>query len=772
MISDFNKLGIALKSLDAMKFGTVGVNLENVEAYRVALKGLSVEQSVFALASKGATEEQIRQILVTNQATASEVEAAMAKAGLTTATQALTQAEMVEMATKSGVAKAEAEALLSKIGITATEESQVVVKKQVTLAMLEQAVASGTLTKAEASQIATMLGLNAAETANIGITNVLTASFTKLWAVITAHPIGAILTAIGAVAVGTIAYINKVNKDAEKALVEAHENAKQALEDTNTSLSDNKSKLQSVNSELEQTKDKIKEISSIGAPTLAEQNELNKLSIANSQLEAQKTLLENNIRLKQRSAALDAKELLGTQTELKDYTLSDKGEVVENTEKYDYKKAAELNAFNLKEAYKIYLKAISDGNAQAQEEAKSLVDSVSGESATLTSEILNIIESFKYDDGTIVEGYEDLYKEYMGIIYNIQSLTNPDTFLEIAKSVTAGTNIDYEKVIEDAYKSAYEGNFDIDNLNQDFLKALEDSGISKETVEYIFNLKQQEYQSIIDKINTKYNSSNSTVLLPSNATDEERNQALKNNESRKSEVDKINKELTDYAKENPIEFQLVTSYDEGFKLLDQYVEEEKSKIQSVQNELQSLSEQGNVDLTIRPVIDSSAMKAAGWDVEDGSIATTFTQGEFIWQGGEDDGQYVYVHYTPILPDGTVLTPDQLSNYLYGTLESSKNILEADDKGIVLKVDTDLQGVSAEDIKQLQEKGIQTDGMKSFLNSMGQWDDSVHTVQESYYDMSGTVDYVDNAIKRLVEDAKKAEGIDTNETDILSVNVEH
>ena len=232
MVSDLNKLGIALKSLDAMNLGTVGVNLANVEAYRVALKGLSVEQSVFALASRGATEEQIRQILVTNQATAEDVEAAMAKAGLTTATQALTQAEMVEMATKTGVAKGTAEELLSKIGITATETGQIPVKKQVTRAMLEQAVASGTLTKAEASQIATMLGLNAVETANIGITNVLTASFTKLWAVITAHPIGAILTAIGAVAVGTIAYINKTTKEAEEAIVEAHENAKQALEDT------------------------------------------------------------------------------------------------------------------------------------------------------------------------------------------------------------------------------------------------------------------------------------------------------------------------------------------------------------------------------------------------------------------------------------------------------------------------------------------------------------------------------------------------------------
>ena len=308
-ISDLNKLGIALKSLGAMNIGSLGVNPANLEAYRTALKGLSVEQSVFALASKGATEEQIRQILVTDQAKLKDVEAAMAKAGLTTATKALNAEELIALATKKGISAERAKEIASALGLIATEEGQIISKKQLTVATLQQAGATD-------AEITAILGLNAAETANIGITNVLTASFTKLWAVITAHPIGAILTAIGAVAVGTIAYINKVNKDAEKALVEAHENAEKALEDTKTSLSEDKSELQSVNSELETTKEKIKEISSIGAPTLTEQNELNKLSTANAQLEAQKTLLENNIKLKQKSAALDAKELLGTQVEM------------------------------------------------------------------------------------------------------------------------------------------------------------------------------------------------------------------------------------------------------------------------------------------------------------------------------------------------------------------------------------------------------------------------------------------------------------------------
>ena len=583
MISELNKLGIALKALDGMNLMSAGVNPGNLDVYRNAIKGLSTEQAVFALASKGATEEQIRQILITKQSEAADVEAALAKAGLTTATSALTQAEMVELATKTGVAKADAEALLSKIGITAAEEGQVVVKHQVTMAMLEQAVANGTLTAAEKAQIATMLGLNAAETANIGITNILTGAIAKLWAVITAHPIGAILTAVSAVAVGVIAYINKSNKDAQKAIVETHEKAQQALDDTKTALSNDKSELQSVNSELETTKQKIQDIASQDSITLTEQNELDKLSTANTQLETQKSLLENNLKLKQKSAALDAKNLLGTQVEMNYSDIQDGKDIVSHKESYTYAEHAEYEASDLKKAYNIYMTALKDGDSEKQKLAQDLIDKTGGNTAELTSSLLEIVESFKYDDGTIIEGYEDLYNQYMGLIYNLQSLTNPEMFLDIAKQVTEGTNIDYEKAISDGYAMAYAGDFDIDKLNQDFVKALADNGIDESTIKYIFKLKQQEYQNIVDNINQKYNPENvlkPTYLEESNHVDtpEQSKQKARDNqvyEQQKQEVQKVNDELTEYAKENPVEFQLVTSYDEDFTTLDKYIAEER-----------------------------------------------------------------------------------------------------------------------------------------------------------------------------------------------------
>lgn len=49
IISDLNKLGIAIKNIDALNISTVGVNTGNLDAFRSAIKGLSTEQAVFGL---------------------------------------------------------------------------------------------------------------------------------------------------------------------------------------------------------------------------------------------------------------------------------------------------------------------------------------------------------------------------------------------------------------------------------------------------------------------------------------------------------------------------------------------------------------------------------------------------------------------------------------------------------------------------------------------------------------------------------------------------
>ena len=53
---------------------------------------------------------------------------------------------------------------------------------------------------------------------------------------------------------------------------------------------------------------------------------------------------------------------------------------------------------------------------------------------------------------------------------------------------------------------------------------------------------------------------------------------------------------------------------------------------------------GNVDINNRPVVIN----------DDGSYSTTSTAFQEKWVGDEENGHYIIAHFTPILPDGTVL----------------------------------------------------------------------------------------------------------------------
>ena len=132
---------------------------------------------------------------------------------------------------------------------------------------------------------------------------------------------------------------------------------------------------------------------------------------------------------------------------------------------------------------------------------------------------------------------------------------------------------------------------------------------------------------------------------------------------------------------------------------------------------------GNVDLTKRPKVA----------MDDGSTATVLSSSEFLWQGDEENGEYVAVHYTPILPDGSILDDDTLAKYLYETLEGSDDILKADTKGLVLKVDTGL-GITDEDFKSL-ETDSPTQHIQDIIKACDDWDVALHNIQEQWLDVS-------------------------------------
>jgi hypothetical protein len=109
---------------------------------------------------------------------------------------------------------------------------------------------------------------------------------------------------------------------------------------------------------------------------------------------------------------------------------------------------------------------------------------------------------------------------------------------------------------------------------------------------------------------------------------------------------------------------------------------------------------GNVDLLARPMIDAAELVKKGWEEAGEGIATVFSSQLGIL---DKDGKAVEILVTPILPDGSVLSPDELDDYIHQELEGAEDILKADNKGIVISVGVDRDGSAGKVLHELQEQ---------------------------------------------------------------------
>ncbi len=114
---------------------------------------------------------------------------------------------------------------------------------------------------------------------------------------------------------------------------------------------------------------------------------------------------------------------------------------------------------------------------------------------------------------------------------------------------------------------------------------------------------------------------------------------------------------------------------------------------------------GNVDLLNRKVIDAYELTKKGWPGNPEREGTGETATVYSSQYGIEDasGKVREILVTPILPDGSVLSPKELENYIDDILEGSEDILAADEKKIVIAVDVDPDGSAGERLHELQEQ---------------------------------------------------------------------
>lgn len=184
-------------------------------------------------------------------------------------------------------------------------------------------------------------------------------------------------------------------------------------------------------------------------------------------------------------------------------------------------------------------------------------------------------------------------------------------------------------------------------------------------------------------------------------------------------------------------FEAQTKYDElrnDFEQNGLTIEVNQDDINKAKKALEQLSEYGNVNLTNRQKVSGKTMQESGWtDVNENDFSTTHTMSKLVWQGDKDTGKYVYVHYTPILDNGKVLSPDELSKYIEDISKDTDDILSADasKNKIIMKVD---DGISHEDSVNYDKTGEMSSAMNRIVQQGNSWDEKVHEYQATFYNL--------------------------------------
>ena len=212
------------------------------------------------------------------------------------------------------------------------------------------------------------------------------------------------------------------------------------------------------------------------------------------------------------------------------------------------------------------------------------------------------------------------------------------------------------------------------------------------------NLKQVAKQSA-ERINEQITASKDAYA----ALKEERDKILANpelfGENTEEVVAKMDEELKSLAQQGMFEI------DGEMNIVNK--DKVKEEIESEPVEIKA-----TVDLTSRPEVSAEKMRKSGWEVNDDEVATVFSSG-YSNESGDTT-----ITVTPILPNGEVLTPEELDQFANEILKTGK-----DEKGILIKAHYGEDSIEqsnryAEALHSVQEAFYLGDeAQKSNLNSL-------------------------------------------------------
>jgi len=169
---------------------------------------------------------------------------------------------------------------------------------------------------------------------------------------------------------------------------------------------------------------------------------------------------------------------------------------------------------------------------------------------------------------------------------------------------------------------------------------------------------------------------------------------------------------------------------------------------------------GNVNLATAPVAINN----------DGSYYTNSSLSKEGWYGDKENGSYRIIHYTPILPDGSILDEYSLNQYILKIL-NSQDPLEADKTkngglGIVYKIDT-----------KINKEKITDENLEQAFEKAEKWDTEMHNLQASLYKneikILADIEKTKSRINKVInpnEKTKNLFGINFLATDLSNNNI--
>ena len=330
-----------MHSLNAIKnpLSEISGNESVIQKYQKAIKNLSTEQAVYALASKNVNAAQIEEILTTETATLARdsytqanVQAALAKQNLTTVSAILSTEQQKEIINSGLLTSEKMAETASVLGLITAEDGSLVSKEALNAEQVKQQLESIGVVGANQAQIMSLLGLTSTQGGAITSTNLLTAAFAKLWTVIAANPITATVIALGAAVAGIFAlekHAQKVREETRKESIELTN----SYRDRQASLNAQIEKYKELTASLKQGSLSASETCSVKEQLLDIQQSLvdvygeeaSKIDLVNGKYETQIGLLEmlskqdaSDYVLENRKAYNDAKRVL---EEIRSYSL-------------------------------------------------------------------------------------------------------------------------------------------------------------------------------------------------------------------------------------------------------------------------------------------------------------------------------------------------------------------------------------------------------------------------------------------------------------------